>query len=218
MKLLDSDVLYVDNHIMVVRKKENLLTQKIASGEENLEDLCKEWLKEKFSKPGNVFLHCIHRLDKPVSGCVLFARTSKALSRLQEEMREKKIVRIYEAWVEGIFSQKEGTLEHYLVHGEHRAFVSSKEDTEAKKATLFFSVLEEKKNKTLVEIRLDTGRYHQIRAQFSAMGHPIIGDEKYGSTVYEDRMLLHQKYLEFVHPVTKEKMTFSIPLLKSFFV
>jgi 23S rRNA pseudouridine1911/1915/1917 synthase len=200
-----------------VRKKENLPTQKVESGEDNLEDFCKEWIKKTYSKPGNVFLHCIHRLDKPVSGCVLFARTSKALSRLQEDMRERKIIRMYEAWVEGIFSKKEGILEHYLVHGDHKAFVSTSSDKEAKKALLFFSVLKEVDKKTLVEIRLETGRYHQIRAQFGAIGHPIIGDEKYGSKIRFERVLLHQKYLEFDHPVKKERMSFSIPLLETFF-
>lgn len=203
------EIIYVDNHILVVNKPAGMATQ--ASGLENisLEELAKEWIKKEFKKPGNVFLEPIHRLDRVVSGLVLFARTTKALSRLQAEMRAQRISKTYVAEVEGVLGQKEATLEHFLAHGDHKAYLSA---TEGKRAVLHYSAVKEEKDRTLLKVILETGRYHQIRLQLSAIGHPIIGDSKYGSTRPYERegiALMHTE-LKFIHPVTKEKQRFTL--------
>lgn len=198
MKPLDKkNIIFCDNHLLVVDKPVGMATQP------DLEECAKAWVKKKFNKPGNVFLEPAHRLDKPVSGLVLFARTSKALSRLQAMMREREIRKTYLALVEGKLRDQEGTLKHRLVHDEFHARV----DEEGKEAILHYRVLGTHKNVNLVEVVLETGRYHQIRAQFSAIGCPIVGDQKYRSTQSfpEGIALQHQK-LEFKHPVTKEKI------------
>jgi 23S rRNA pseudouridine1911/1915/1917 synthase len=202
MKPLDKEnIIFCDNHILVVEKPAGMATQP------DLVDWAKSWVKEEFKKPGNVFLEPAHRLDKPVSGLVLFARTSKALSRLQAMMRERSIRKTYVALVEGKLSQQ-GTLKHHLVHDEYRARISP----EGKEAVLHYRVLETKGNLNLVEVVLETGRYHQIRAQFSAIKCPIIGDEKYGSKKsFPSGIALHHLQLEFVHPVTKNSLKISSP-------
>ena len=168
---------------MALNKPAPMLTQPAQPGVENLEDLAKAYLKERFAKPGHVFLHPIHRLDKQVEGIVLFARTSKALSRLQKEMRERKISRSYIAIVEGEVEMEEKTLENYLIHDSHRSTLAKKEQKGAKLATLSYRVLQKEEGRTHLKIDLVTGRYHQIRAQLSLIGHPILGDEKYGSSI-----------------------------------
>lgn len=204
------EIIFCDNHLLVVSKPAGLSTQPHEGSKSSLQELAKAWIKKKFQKRGNVFLEPVHRLDKPVSGLVVFARTSKALSRLQAMMREHQIEKTYFAWVEGSLPQKEGTLEHYLVHDEHKARVVEPSHKEAKFARLHYKQLEEKKGKTLVEIRLETGRYHQIRVQFSAIGCPIVGDTKYANAAIRknDRIALHSGRLKFVHPVSKELLSF----------
>lgn len=212
MKSLDKEdhykILFSDNHLLVVNKRANLLTQPNETQEENLEDLLKRWIKEKEQKPGNVFLHCVHRLDKPVSGIVVFAKSSKALSRLNEQIREKVWRRRYVAIVEGKIEKKEQKLVHGLRHASHRADIVPLESQEAKRAELHLSVQQTGIYTTLVRVELLTGRYHQIRAQMSIFGHPVVGDSKYGSKKKWSRILLHQEELELIHPVTKEKMIF----------
>jgi 23S rRNA pseudouridine1911/1915/1917 synthase len=206
------DVLYIDNHILVVIKPAGLATQPSLDNKESLEGQAKAWIKEKYQKPGAVYLHAVHRLDKPVSGLVLFARTSKALSRLNGSMRAKKFIKKYTAVVEGNIRSTEGFLEHYLVHGDRKALVVNKDAPEAKLCRLHYKVLQRQQKTTLVEIDLDTGRYHQIRAQFAAEGHPIVGDTKYGarpSGSSAKSIALHQGEMSFPHPTTKEEMTFS---------
>jgi 23S rRNA pseudouridine1911/1915/1917 synthase len=224
MKLLDKEdfkPLYEDNHIIVVVKRANLLTQPDPDHlYPSLEEEIKEYLKDKYQKKGNVFLHAVHRLDKEVSGIVLFAKSSKALSRLNEEMRQKLIHRKYLALVEGKLEKKEGILKHYLVHQSHRSTQTQQEDEKAKIALLEYLVLKEihHENKTfsLVSITLDTGRYHQIRSQFSSIHHPIVGDSKYGSSVQREEICLHGYYLAFIHPVTKKELEFeNIPYWKN---
>jgi 23S rRNA pseudouridine1911/1915/1917 synthase len=199
MKPFGSDnILLCDNHILVVDKPADVATQP------DLTELAKAWVKKKFNKPGRVFLEPIHRLDKPVAGIVLFARTSKALSRLQEQMRERQMEKIYEAWVEGSPKQDHGELRHLLLHGSFRAEVSS----EGKEAVLEYEVLKKEKNHSELRIRLHTGRYHQIRAQMAAIGCPILGDSKYGSrTPWKKGIALYAKQLSFKHPVTQELVT-----------
>jgi len=194
--------LYIDNHLLALLKPSNLLTQETESQKDSLEVRAKAFIKKEKNKPGKVFLHPISRLDKPVSGIVLFALTSKALSRMQEEQRQRKIKKEYLAWVEGTLKEKKETLTHFLEQGSHKAYVKP----EGKKAILTYEVLEEKAGFSLVKIELLTGRYHQIRAQFSHIGHPILGDKKYGSTKALPRILLHHYRVEFIHPVKQEKI------------
>ncbi|HEX2579933.1 MAG TPA: RNA pseudouridine synthase [Rhabdochlamydiaceae bacterium] len=198
MNHLDNvSIVYSDNHLLIVEKPAEMATQP------DLTELAKAWIKQKYNKPGNVFLHAVHRLDKAVSGLVIFARTSKALSRLQEMMRDRKIVKIYHALVEGKLPGEHGRLEHYLIHGNFRAEVSK----EGKESILEFQVLRREKNSTLLEIHLITGRYHQIRAQFAAIGCPVVGDEKYGSKrPWKKGIALHHSEIRFEHPVTKESL------------
>lgn len=209
MKSSDSEIVFCDNHILVAAKPCGLLTQPDDSGDDSLEAFAKEWVKKEYKKPGNVYLHAIHRLDRPVSGLVLFARTSKALSRLNEQSRDQEIQRVYVAEVEGILPAKEGRLDHYLIHGDHRAIVASESNKEAKHARLTYKVIHFQKHSTIVSIELETGRYHQIRAQFSASGHPIVGDHRYGGKNGDGKEIhLHCAKLAFEHPVTKELQTF----------
>ena len=199
------DVIYEDNHLLVVNKPAGLLTQPSGTHQESLESICKAWLKEKYHKKGQVFLHAIHRLDKPVSGIVVFARTSKALSRLQETMRHNKnIKKMYEAWVERTPKSSEGWLEHYLVHDDHCAIVSSKNDPKAKLARLHYRVKEERGEQALLEVELETGRYHQIRVQLAAIGCPILGDIKYSSkhSLPGQTIALHHAFMQIPHPIT----------------
>lgn len=198
------EVIYCDNHLLAAIKPAGLATQPQETDADNFQDRAKKWLKKTYDKPGNVFLEPIHRIDKPVSGIVLFARTSKALSRLQAQMRAQEISKTYTALVEGTLPHDSGTLEHFLVHGSHRACVHP----EGKRAVLTYRTLGRNDGTTLVEISLETGRYHQIRAQFSAIGHPIVGDAKYGSCTFwpEGGIALCHSKMRFEHPVTKEEI------------
>lgn len=211
MSFFDSvEIVFFDNHLVVASKPSGMLTQPDDSVEESLEAYLKKWAKKEFHKEGNVFLHAIHRLDKVVSGLVLFARTSKALSRLNEQSRNGEIQRVYVGEVEGILPEKLGRLDHYLIHGDRRALIGKEGDLNAKHARLTYQVLHYMPHSSLVEIELDTGRYHQIRAQFSAIGHPIVGDKKYGSKVgSQEGIRLHSAKLLFEHPVTKERLSFA---------
>lgn len=207
------DVLFEDNHQLVLNKPSGLLTQPSGTEQESLESLAKNYIKTKYQKPGHVFLEAVHRIDKPVSGIVLFARTSKALSRLQAALREKKSEKIYLALVEGNVKQAEGTLEHYLVHDDFRATLSDARDAKAKWACLHYRVVRRDEGVTLLEIVLETGRYHQIRVQLAAIGHPIVGDGKYGSRIAfrPDAIALHHYRLKVPHPITGEMQLFEAP-------
>jgi len=202
-------IIYCDNHLLIADKPPNLLTQS-EEDIEGLTDWAKNWIKKEFAKAGNVFLHPVHRLDRAAMGLVLFARTSKALARLNSAMRARTIIKKYVAIIEGTPAKKEGILEHILLHDAHRARLVKESDIGAKKAELHYRVLATKAGKTLVEIELYTGRYHQIRAQFSLIGHPVWGDKKYASVMpypQEGIALCHQS-LAFEHPVQQKKMTF----------
>ena len=196
-------VIYVDNHLLVVVKPAGISTQPHDPHAPNLTDSAKAWIKREFKKAGNVFLEPAHRLDKAVSGLVLFARTSKALSRLQEMMRTRAVKKTYYARVEPLPKAQCGVLEHHLVHDDYRARVVPSTHPQGKLARLSYVVHAD----GLVEIDLETGRYHQIRAQFAAMGSPILGDAKYGSSVKRDKIALHHGKLQFTHPVTKELLS-----------
>lgn len=212
---LPLEIIFEDNHLFVVNKPAGILTQPSGTDQYNLEAMCKQWIKEVLKKPGNVFLEAIHRLDKPVGGIVVFARTSKALSRLNVSMREKQTLKTYTALIEGNSSilNREGTLEHFLRHDDHFAEVVKEGTPDAKRARLHYRVIERKENESLVEIILETGRYHQIRAQFSAIGLPIVGDTKYGSrrSISGGIIALHHSKLQIPHPITAELLTFESP-------
>lgn len=203
-------IIFEDSHQLVVNKPPGLLTQPSGTDFDSLETQCKAYLREVHAKPGNVFLEAVHRIDKPVSGIVLFAKTSKGLSRLNQSMRDKTSKKTYLALVEGALSNKEGDLEHYLVHGDHQAIVSTKANPEAKYARLSYKTIKCDKQTTLLEIILDTGRYHQIRAQLAAIKCPIVGDVRYGSRTQVNfaGIALHHSSLQIPHPVTKELQTF----------
>lgn len=204
------NIIFEDNHLLVVNKPPNLPTQPTPKGENSLEAQAKIYIKEKYQKPGQVYLHAVHRLDTPVSGVVVFAKTSKALSRLQALIREKETEKIYEAWVEGNIKSEQGSLEHWLIHGDHQALLGSPEDPSAKKCLLHYKVLERQNSLTKIEVNLETGRYHQIRAQFAFSCHPIWGDIKYGSVLKypHDGIALHHSRFSIRHPIRDEVMVF----------
>lgn len=206
------EVLFEDNHLLVLSKPANLATQPAKGHHDSLEDRAKIYLKAKYKKPGNVYLHAIHRLDTPVSGIVVFAKTSKALSRLQESMRTGKTKKVYTAWVEGVLTEERGVLEDWLIHGDFRALRGKEGEDGAKRSILVYRVKKKEKEKTLVEIELKTGRYHQIRAQFGLRGHPIWGDVKYGSCLpyLKAGIALHHSFFSIPHPVTGEVVIFCI--------
>ncbi len=174
-------IFFEDNHLLIVNKPAGVLTQPSGTLQDSLEAQCKQWVKEKLNKPGAVFLETVHRLDKPVSGIVLFARTSKALTRLNESMRGKLFLKKYCALVEGQIVPKEGILTNYLIHDDFHATIVSAQTPGAKICTLKYRTLKNSDGLSLIEIVLETGRYHQIRAQLSAAKYPVVGDTKYGS-------------------------------------
>lgn len=205
-------ILLCTNHLLVLNKPAGMLTQPTTSGEPSLECLGKEWLKKHYNKPGNVFLHAAHRIDRPVSGIVVFARTSKALSRLNESIRQTRFRKEYMAIVEGVVEEGERELEHYLQKGEFATSVVDKASPFAKKSLLKFRAIKGSGEYTLLRISLLTGRYHQIRAQLSAIGHPVLGDQKYGSKVPSHSLFLHHASLQFPDPITKDLLSLEAPL------
>ena len=212
MKHLDKEnffeIIYEDNHILLVIKPYGISTQKDDSNN-SLEDLLKDFYKKKLNKK-SIFLHPIHRIDKNVYGLVLFAKSSKALSRLNEEMRNKKIKKKYIAIVENIFDKEKGAYIDYIAHKNFFAKVSNKEKESYKEAILEYKVLDENNNLSLIEIELITGRYHQIRAQMAFHNHPIYGDKKYGSKKELKNIKLQSAFIEFSHPTLKKKLKFQI--------
>ena len=207
-------ILYEDNHLLIVNKPAGLLTQPSGTDQENLEDICKAWIKETYHKPGKVFLEAVHRLDKPVSGIVVFARTSKALSRLNASMRAQELHKVYLAVIEGLLHPSEGILEHYLVHDDYQSLVVPSGTPQAKLCRLHYRLIKDNEKYSLLEIVLETGRYHQIRAQLSAAGHPVVGDSKYKSTeIYRPQAIaLHHTALRCPHPTQDKIIDIHAPL------
>jgi 23S rRNA pseudouridine1911/1915/1917 synthase len=208
------EILYSDNHVLAVNKPAGLLTQVTDLNADSVEVRAREWVKREYQKPGNVFLQAIHRIDKPVSGVVVLARTSKGLSRLVNAVREKTCEKIYHAVVEGPVSPNTGVLEDFLLHGDYRALIVGKETPDSKLARLSYTVLKHSKGLTYLEIRLETGRYHQIRVQLASRGHPIVGDIKYGSRIAyrPDAIALHHKQMSIPHPTKGDLLVFTAPL------
>lgn len=210
---MNLDVLYHDNQMLAVNKPAGLLTQPSGTDKDNLEDSAKVYIKEVKGKPGNVFLHAVHRLDQVVSGIVLFACTDKALSRLNADMRAHRFTKIYHAVVSGTPPQPEGSLHHFLIHDDYRAEVAKEGDPDARECLLDYKVLKQSGGKSLLKIQLHTGRYHQIRAQLAETGCPIVGDEKYGSKIKlpGGAIALHHARLTVIHPVSKAETVIEAP-------
>ncbi len=209
-------VIYEDNHIIVVEKKPNIPSQSDKTEDIDMLTIIKEYLKEKYKKPGNVYLGLIHRLDRPVGGVMVFAKTSKAASRLSEEVRNKTFKKEYLVVVDGKLEKEEDTLEDYLLKNEKNNLSKVvKEGTKnSKYACLNYKVLKYNKeiNLSVLKINLQTGRHHQIRVQLSSRNHSIYGDQKYGTRGRGKQIALWAYSLEIIHPVTKEKMVFkSLP-------
>jgi 23S rRNA pseudouridine1911/1915/1917 synthase len=215
-RLTEKEVIYEDNHLIIVNKPAGLPVQDDESGDASLVELTKLFIKEKYKKPGAVYLGLIHRIDRPVSGLVLMAKTSKAASRLSEMFRERKIKKTYLAVVENQPPKLEGTLRHYIWKDKdaNRAMCYDKERTGSKLAVLQYKLLEEVNQYILLEVTPETGRPHQIRAQLTAMGCPIVGDIKYGSkTTLRDRSIcLFARRLEFIHPVKNTPLEVLAPV------
>jgi 23S rRNA pseudouridine1911/1915/1917 synthase len=205
------DVLFEDNHLIVVNKRVGDIVQGDKTGDRPLSEIVKEYIKVKYYKPGEVFLGVVHRLDRPTSGIVLFARTSKALTRMNELFKMRETKKVYWAVVTGVPSQESATLEHYLTRDEKRNLAKAhlKEVPASKIAILDYSIIKKLSTYTALEIQLHTGRHHQIRAQLSALGHPIKGDLKYGAkrSNIDGGIHLHARSLSFLHPVTKAQIT-----------
>ncbi len=204
------NIIYEDNHLIVVEKPINIPTQEDNTKDKDLLTILKEYIKEKYNKPGNVYLGLVHRLDRPVGGIMVFARTSKAASRLSEQVRNKTFKKTYNAVVIGNI-ENTGKLKDYLLKDEKRNIV--KVDGKGKEAILNFKKLNFKDNMSLVEINLETGRSHQIRVQMLHHGYPLFGDQKYNKTAkVGEQIALFAKKIEFVHPTTNELLTFELDL------
>lgn len=206
-------IIYEDNHILVVEKPINMPTQEDESRDEDLLSNLKKYIKEKYNKPGNVYLGLVHRLDRPVGGVMVFAKTSKAASRLSEQVRTHLLKKKYYAIVLGYV--KGGTLKDKLLKDEktNTTIISDK----GKEAILSYELIEYKNDLSLVDINLKTGRSHQIRVQFSSRGHALYGDQRYNSKASKgEQIALFAYFLSFIHPITKEVMEFTLDKPKTY--
>ena len=210
------EVVYEDNHIIVVNKTASEIVQGDKTGDVPLSDMVKQYLKEKYQKPGNVFVGVTHRLDRPVSGLVIFAKTSKALSRLNEMFKNSEIKKTYWAIVKECPKQEEAELTHYLVRNEkqNKSYAYAEEVKNSKKAVLHYKLIARSDNYYLLEVDLKTGRHHQIRCQLAKIGSPIKGDLKYGAprSNPDGSICLHARSVKFVHPVSKEWIELEAPV------
>ena len=208
------NIIYEDNHLLVVEKPINIVVQEDVTRDKDLLTGLKDYLKEKYNKPGNVYLGLIHRLDRPVGGIMVFAKTSKAASRLSEQVRTHRLEKVYHAVICGK-TKSNDILNDKLLKDSKNNIV--KVDSRGKDATLFYERIAYKENLSLVKIRLKTGRSHQIRVQFSSRNMPLWGDQKYNDkSVVGEQIALFASSLSFEHPVSKEKLTFSLDLPKRY--
>jgi 23S rRNA pseudouridine1911/1915/1917 synthase len=209
----DLEILYEDNHCLAVYKPAGRLSTHFQGDEEPIDRDAKRYLKAKYQKPGNVFLGVVHRLDKPVSGVLLFARTSKAAARLAEQFREGTVEKVYWAVVEGDVARSAGSLEDWLLREEGRVNVVEPDTPGARQALLHFQRRGGHGGLTWLEVRPQTGRTHQLRVQLAHHGHPIYGDAKYGSVhTFDQAVALHARALTFLHPVRYEPVTLTAEL------
>ncbi len=210
------NVLYEDNHIIVINKAAGEIVQGDKTGDKSLCDTMKQYIKEKYAKPGNVFIGLPHRLDRPVSGVVVFAKTSKALERLNNMFRDGNVKKIYWAITKGRPMPAEGEINSWILRNEkmNKSFSYPKEVKGSKHALLYYRHIAASQNYNLVEVELKTGRHHQIRCQLASIGCPIKGDLKYGAqrSNPDGSISLHARYIEFIHPVSKELIQITAPL------
>ena len=208
-------VLYEDNHLIIVNKTCSEIVQGDKTGDTPLSEIVKQWLKEKYNKPGNVFCGVTHRLDRPVSGIVIFAKTSKALPRLNEMFKNKEIKKTYWALVKNLSKEKD-TLRHFLVRNEkqNKSYAYDMEKPSSKEAILSYKLIARSEKYSLLEIDLQTGRHHQIRCQLAKIGSPIKGDLKYGAERSNPNsgISLHARKVSFIHPVSKILIEVTAPL------
>ena len=210
-KLPKINIIYEDNHLLVVEKPINIPVQEDSSKDIDMITILKDYRKKNENKPKDAYIGLVHRLDRPVSGIMVFAKTSKAASRLSDEIRKNNFKKKYIAVIKGIITKK-GIFEDYLLkdNSKNKSFVTTKE--KGKYAKLEYTLLDTKDNLSLVEINLITGRSHQIRVQFSSRNHPLVGDSKYGENIDNINIALFAKSIRFTHPTTKEKLTFTLEL------
>ena len=210
------DILFEDNHLIIINKKPGDIVQKDKTNDISLLEIVKEYLKRKYNKPGNVYLGLIHRIDRPTSGLVMFAKTSKALSRMNNMLKGKMIVKTYWAITKNKPEKKSSQLVHWLKKNEkkNKSTHFSRETKNAKKAILDYTIIKELENYFLLEIIMRSGRHHQIRCQLQAIGCPIKGDLKYGAkrSNSDGSIDLHAKHLKFIHPVTKKEVNLNAPV------
>lgn len=210
------EVLYEDNHIIAVNKSCSEIVQGDKTGDTPLSEIVKQWLKEKYNKPGNVYLGVTHRIDRPVTGLVLFAKTDKALSRLNEMFQRNEVKKTYWAIVKNCPEHPEGELVNYLVRNskQNKSYAYASERSDSKKAVLSYRLIAQADNYCLLEIDLKTGRHHQIRCQLANMGCPIKGDLKYGFKRSNPNggISLHSRKVRFIHPVSKEEIEITAPV------
>ncbi|MFO7848018.1 MAG: RluA family pseudouridine synthase [Balneolaceae bacterium] len=213
----DIPIIFEDNHLLVVNKPPGILSQEDHTERPDLLNLCKEYIRKEYDKPGNVFLGLLHRLDRPVGGVMVFAKTSKAASRISEQIRGRKVKKRYRAIVIGN-PPPNGVLEHHLVKNEKKNMVDvvSGPTRRSKLAKLSFTVVDRYQNLALLDINLETGRAHQIRVQFAEIGAPVWGDKRYAKTEEAGSIALHAYSFKIKHPTLKETMTFKaeLPLSK----
>ena len=205
-------VIFEDNHLLVVEKPVNILSQGDDTNDKDMVNLLKQYVKEKYNKPGNVYIGLVHRLDRPVGGIMVFAKTSKAASRLSEQVRNKSFKKTYRAVLNGNMRKDSDTLKDYLYKNKKTNMVSvvNKNHKDAKDAELSYETIAKNEKFSMVQVDLKTGRPHQIRVQFSSRKHPLFGDQRYGQDINKkgDQIALWSYKIEITHPTTKEKMEF----------
>ncbi len=210
------EVLFEDNHVLVINKKASDITQGDKTGDKTLPDIIKEYWKEKYNKPGNVYCGVVHRLDRPTSGALIFTRTSKALERLSKQFREKTVHKTYWAIVENKPAKPKDTLIHFLKKNEkqNKSYASDKESNGSKQAILHYELKSSSDKYHLLEVELETGRHHQIRCQLGTIGCIIKGDLKYGAkrSNPDKSISLHARIVSFDHPTTKERIEIIAPV------
>ena len=214
--LIEMEILYEDNHIIIVNKSPREIVQGDKTGDKPLVDMVKDYLKEKYHKPGNVFCGVVHRLDRPTSGIVVFAKTSKALVRLNEMFKKGEVDKTYWAIVKDLPPQDEGTLVHFLIKNQknNKSVAYDTEKPRSKKAVLHYKLVGRSQRYYLLEVKLETGRHHQIRCQLAKIGLPIRGDLKYGAqrSNPDGSISLHARNISFVHPVSKKMIDITAPV------
>jgi 23S rRNA pseudouridine1911/1915/1917 synthase len=214
--LIEMEILYEDNHIIIVNKSPREIVQGDKTGDKPLVDMVKDYLKEKYHKPGNVFCGVVHRLDRPTSGIVVFAKTSKALARLNEMFKKGEVDKTYWAIVKDLPPQDEGTLVHFLIKNQknNKSVAYDTEKPRSKKAVLHYKLVGRSQRYYLLEVKLETGRHHQIRCQLAKIGLPIRGDLKYGAqrSNPDGSISLHARNISFVHPVSKKMIDITAPV------